>query len=106
MQVVRNPRGGLTPPPECRRNQTIRSREVPESQKRFMEGSVHRNPKTGDERSEKVKKLTVMAVVGVVAGLLLLPPVASAAQPKFGLKVGLNSADLNGGDVSIFENEF
>lgn len=53
-----------------------------------------------------MKKLITMAVAGAVAGLLLLPPVSSAAQPKFGLKVGVNSANLNGGDVSIFESEF
>lgn len=53
-----------------------------------------------------MKKLITMAVVGAMAGLLVLPPVASAAQPKFGLKVGVNSANLNGGDVAMFEDEF
>jgi hypothetical protein len=53
-----------------------------------------------------MRKWVLMAVAGTLAGLLLFPQVSSAAQPKFGLKVGLNSADLNGGDVSIFEEEF
>ena len=53
-----------------------------------------------------MKKLITMAVVGAMAGLLVLPQVASAAQPKFGLKVGVNSANLSGGDVSVFEDEF
>lgn len=53
-----------------------------------------------------MKKLTVMAVVCAVAGLLLLPQVSSAAQPKFGLKVGVNMADLTGGDVASYTEMF
>jgi len=53
-----------------------------------------------------MKKLVLMAVAGVLAGLLVLPPVSSAAQPKFGLKVGLNSADINGADVGTLESFF
>ena len=106
MQVVRNPRGALAPPSECRRIQTIKSQEVPESKKRFIEGSVRRNSKTGDERSKKVKKLAVMVIAGAVAGFLLFPQVASAAPPTFGLKVGVNLSNLNGSDVATFESEF
>ncbi len=53
-----------------------------------------------------MKKLTALAVACAVAGLLLLPQVSSAAQPKFGLKVGLNSADITGADLAAFESLF
>ncbi len=53
-----------------------------------------------------MRKLVVMMAVGALAGLLLLPPDASAAEPKFGLKIGLNLANLTGSDVASYEDFF
>src|SRR5512135_2983573 len=55
---------------------------------------------------ENMKKLIIAVVAGALAGLLLLPPAASAAQPKFGLKVGLNMDNLTGSDVALYEEFF
>ena len=52
-----------------------------------------------------MRKWAVMAVAGAVAGLLLLPPVSSAAETRFGLKIGLNLADLHGADLALLESE-
>ncbi len=53
-----------------------------------------------------MKKLVVMITIGALAGLLLLPPTASAVPPKFGLKAGVNLADINGADVGALESFF
>jgi len=53
-----------------------------------------------------MRRLFVMAVACAVAGLLMLPQVSSAAPPKFGLKAGLNSANLSGADVGTLETAF
>jgi len=53
-----------------------------------------------------MRSLAKLAVVGAVAGLLVFPSLSSAAPPKFGLKAGLNVADIHGADVGTLESLF
>ena len=49
-----------------------------------------------------MKRWGLTAIVGTLAGLLLLPAASSAAEVKGGLKAGLNVAFIHGSDVNHF----